>query len=99
MELFTISESTLGRWVYDEEMPCRKRGKFIYCYKDEIDHWMKKRNINVKFDIDMLLTMQLKARKWSFDLKQSNDKTVDLSRFQKATINALLNRLNHEDFI
>ncbi|MEO3405878.1 helix-turn-helix domain-containing protein [Mucilaginibacter sp. CAU 1740] len=42
MELFDISESTLGRWVYDDAMPCRKRGKFTYWFKDEIDEWMKK---------------------------------------------------------
>jgi len=42
MELFSISESTLSRWVYDEQMPCRKRGKFTYWFKDEIDQWMKK---------------------------------------------------------
>ncbi|MES2275699.1 MAG: helix-turn-helix domain-containing protein [Bacteroidota bacterium] len=42
MELFSISESTLSRWVFDEQMPCRKRGKFTYWYKEEIDDWMKK---------------------------------------------------------
>jgi predicted DNA-binding transcriptional regulator AlpA len=42
MELFGISESTLSRWMYDDQMPCRKRGKFTYWYKDEIDEWMKK---------------------------------------------------------
>jgi len=42
MLYFSISESTLGRWVSDEQMPCRKKGKFIYWYKDEIDEWMKK---------------------------------------------------------
>ncbi|XHR93860.1 helix-turn-helix transcriptional regulator [Mucilaginibacter sp. UC70_90] len=42
MELFSISESTLSRWVFDDNMPCRKRGKFTYWFKDEIDDWMKK---------------------------------------------------------
>lgn len=45
-----------------------------------------------------LPTMQLKASKWTFDLKLLKDKTVDLSKFQKAAVNALLNRIKPYGF-
>ncbi|MET3977847.1 putative DNA-binding transcriptional regulator AlpA [Mucilaginibacter sp. UYP25] len=41
MEYLSISESTLGRWVGNEHMPCIKKGKFTYWDKDEINKWMK----------------------------------------------------------